>query len=65
MKTITFAICHFSVAFGVTYLFTGSILLGGIIAMVEPAVNTIVYHLHEKFWEQKNKRSLDLNMKPA
>lgn len=50
-KTITFAITHFSVAFTVAYLLTGSWVIGGAIAMVEPAVNTVAYLIHEKLWE--------------
>lgn len=50
MKTITFAIVHFSVAFSVGFAMTGSVLVGGAIALVEPAINTIAYHLHEQVW---------------
>lgn len=56
-KTITFAILHFSVAFTVTYLLTGSVIIGGAIALIEPAVNTVVFYFHEKIWksiESKN-----------
>lgn len=51
-KTITFAILHFFVAFSVTYLLTGSIVLGGAIALLEPAVNTVVFYFHEKIWKK-------------
>lgn len=61
LKTITFAILHFSVAFSVTYLLTGSWVLGGAIALIEPAVNTVVFYFHEKAWKvfefKKNKNS--------
>lgn len=50
MKTITFAITHFIVAFSVAYLLTGDILIGSLIAMVEPAINTVAYFFHEKIW---------------
>ncbi|OYW94437.1 MAG: hypothetical protein B7Z18_05005, partial [Alishewanella sp. 32-51-5] len=40
IKTITFAMMHFSIAFGVTYLITGDLVLGGLVAIIEPAVNT-------------------------
>ncbi|MBM6551317.1 DUF2061 domain-containing protein [Marinomonas ostreistagni] len=50
MKTLTFALVHFSIAFTVTYLVTGSFLLGGTVALLEPAVNTVAYHFHEKLW---------------
>ncbi len=51
-KTFTFAAVHFSVAFSVAYLMTGSVLVGGAIALVEPAINTVAYHLHELFWKR-------------
>ena len=51
-KTMSFAVVHFSVAFSVTYLMSGSILLGSAIALVEPAVNTLAYHFHEKVWQR-------------
>lgn len=51
IKTLTFGIVHISVAFGVGYLMTGSIVIGGALALVEPAVNTVAYFLHEKTWE--------------
>jgi len=51
-KTFTFAAVHFSVAFSVAYLMTGSVLVGGAIALVEPAINTVAYHLHELLWKR-------------
>ncbi|MEC4727234.1 DUF2061 domain-containing protein [Shewanella sp. D64] len=59
-KTLTFAILHFSVAFTVTYLLTGSIVIGGAVALVEPAVNTVVFYFHEKVWSKFEKRSNDI-----
>lgn len=51
-KTISFAVVHFTVAFSVAWLMTGSMLVGGAIALVEPAINTIAYYFHELFWRQ-------------
>ena len=51
-KTLSFAILHFSVAFTLGYLFTGSLLVGGMLALVEPATNTVVFHFHEKAWKR-------------
>jgi uncharacterized membrane protein len=31
---------------------TGSVLVGGAIALVEPLVNTIAYHFHEQVWNR-------------
>lgn len=54
-KTMSFAVVHFTVAFTVGYLMTGSVLVGGTIALVEPAVNTIAYHFHEQVWNRVQK----------
>jgi uncharacterized membrane protein len=51
-KTMSFAVVHFTVAFTVGYLMTGSVLVGGAIALVEPAVNTLAYHFHEQVWNR-------------
>ena len=61
-KTLTFAVLHFSVAFTVTYLLTGSVVVGGAVALVEPAINTVVFYFHDKVWkriEAKKQRELD------
>ena len=57
IKTITFAILHFSVAFSVAYILTGSIGVSSAVALVEPIVNTVVFYFHEKAWNryEKNK----------
>jgi uncharacterized membrane protein len=52
IKTLTFAVMHFTVAFGVAYALTGDIVVGGALALVEPAVNTVAYHIHEQVWKQ-------------
>ena len=55
-KTMSFAAVHFSVAFSVGYMITGSITMGGMIALIEPLCNTVAYYFHEKVWEKKFKR---------
>ncbi|MDW8479223.1 MAG: DUF2061 domain-containing protein [Xanthomonadales bacterium] len=49
-KTLSFAVVHFTVAFTLTWLLTGSVALGGLVALIEPLANTIAYHWHEKAW---------------
>ncbi|BBO55492.1 MAG: hypothetical protein CL810_12680 [Cobetia sp.] len=56
IKTLTFASMHFSIAFGVTYLLTGDIVVGGLVAIVEPAVNTVAFFFHEKVWNRVTAR---------
>lgn len=51
-KTLSFAMVHFSVAFSLGYLFTGSLLVGGALALFEPTLNTIAYHWHERAWNR-------------
>ena len=61
-KTMSFAAVHFGVAFSVAYLLTGSWLVGSAIALVEPVVNTVAYHFHEKVWDRiRDRRSADAN----
>ncbi|MCC4259264.1 DUF2061 domain-containing protein [Halopseudomonas aestusnigri] len=55
-KTITFACMHFSIAFGVVYLLTGSIMIGGAVALIEPAINTVAFYFHEKLWNRLERR---------
>jgi uncharacterized membrane protein len=46
-KTLSFALVHFNVAFGIGYLLTGSIGIAGALALVEPMANTVAYYFHE------------------
>lgn len=52
VKTVTFAVMHFTVAFLVTWALTGDILIGSLVAMVEPAINTVAFYFHEKVWSR-------------
>ena len=58
-KTLTFATLHFTVAFFVGWLLTGSMLIGGALALVEPACNTVVFYFHEKVWRRIETRRLN------
>ncbi|WP_076416332.1 DUF2061 domain-containing protein [Shewanella sp. UCD-KL12] len=60
LKTCTFAILHFGVAFTITYLLTGSVVIGGAVALIEPAVNTVVFYFHEKVWKRIEKQKEQL-----
>jgi uncharacterized membrane protein len=61
LKNFTFAAVHVVVAFTVVYLLTGNALAGGVVALVEPACNTMAYHVHEKVWEAwRRRRSLSV-----
>lgn len=56
-KTLTFALLHMTIAFSVVWALTGSIALGGAVALIEPTLNTVAYFFHEKVWERKGRRA--------
>lgn len=64
-KTLSFACVHFTVAFLVGYLLTGSLLISSALALIEPLCNTVAYYFHEKAWNYFGKRrSRKLEMAP-
>ena len=59
-KTVSFALIHFTIAFTLGWVMTGSVLMGGALALLEPALNTVAFHWHEKWWAQKSNSALML-----
>lgn len=51
-KTLSFAVLHFAVGFGITYALTGSLTIATGVALLEPCANTIVFYLHERVWRR-------------
>ncbi len=47
---------HMTVAFVVSYSFTGSLAVGGLAALVEPICNVILMPLHDKVWTRFRQR---------
>lgn len=43
-KTLSFAVIHLAIATTLGWLFTGAFILGSLLALVEPVVNTVVAH---------------------
>jgi len=56
-KTASFAVLHFSVAFGVAYALTGSVSIAGALALIEPLANTVAFFFHERAWARINWRA--------
>lgn len=50
IKTCTFAAVHMTVAFTVAFAMTGDWRVGGALALVEPAINTLAFYVHERSW---------------
>jgi uncharacterized membrane protein len=66
VKTCTFAVLHFGVAFGVVYALTGSVVVATGAGLIEPLVNTVAFYFHEKFWNgiEGHRFSLPWSAKP-
>lgn len=65
LKTVTFATLHFSVGFAVTFALTGSVTIATGVALIEPAVNTVVFFFHERAWQRLAARRLQPAAVPA
>jgi uncharacterized membrane protein len=50
MKTLTYSAVHFVVAVTVTYALTRSVAAALSVGLIEPLVQTVAYHLHERAW---------------
>jgi uncharacterized membrane protein len=64
-KTASQIALHMSVAFGITYAFTGSLAMGGAAAVLEPICNVILMPLHDKMWERIRKKVESRQADPA
>ena len=64
-KTLSFAVVHFSVAFSVGYLLTGSLAMASALALVEPMANTVAYYFHERAWQWLKRATSSRAASPA
>ncbi|TYP65552.1 DUF2061 domain-containing protein [Stutzerimonas stutzeri] len=65
IKTVTFTLMHFCIAFSVTYALTGSAAAGGLVAAIEPLCNSVGFYFHEKIWQRLDKCQLSEENIPA
>lgn len=61
LKTLTFTVMHFCIAFTVAYALTGSLTVGGLVATVEPLCNAVGFFFHEKAWQRLEHHDADAN----
>ncbi len=47
---------HFAIAVAVMYWATGSLALGGLVAVLEPVLNVIALPFHDRLWERLEAR---------
>lgn len=64
-KTMSFGAVHMGVAFAVGYAMTGDLSVGGALALVEPACNTVAFYFHEKVWNRRQQPPADGGVLPA
>lgn len=52
-RTAVFAVAHLLVVLAVGGAITGSVVLAGAYALVEPAANTVAHYLFERWWRAR------------
>jgi len=56
IKTLSYLTIHLTVGFSVAYILTGSVVLAGGIALIEPCINAVAFYFHEKAWKRMDER---------
>jgi uncharacterized membrane protein len=59
LKTLTYALMHLLVAMSVAFVLTGSWAAALAIGLIEPAVQTVAYTLHERAWANPQREGSD------
>jgi len=55
-KTMTYSAMHLTVAVSVAYALTGNLAISLGIGLIEPAVQTVAYMIHEDAWRRAGSR---------
>lgn len=53
-KTAAFAVLHLAIAVSLGWLLTGSLVLAGLISLIEPALNTGAHAAIDGFWSRRH-----------
>lgn len=56
-KTLSFAIIHFAVAFSLSWLLTGSVVIASALALLEPLANTVAFFFHDMWWTKREQQA--------
>lgn len=56
-KTLSQIASHMAIAFAITYSITGSMVFGGVAALIEPIINVLLLPIHEKTWSAVRRRA--------
>ncbi len=55
-KKLSQVTTHMGIAFGLMYVFTGSMAFGGLAAVLEPVINVVLLPYHERSWHSLRSR---------
>ncbi|HYD89258.1 MAG TPA: DUF2061 domain-containing protein [Vitreimonas sp.] len=61
LKTGSYSLMHFLVAIAVTFAITQDWRAALAVGVIEPAVQTLAYFLHDRFWSRIEQRELALS----
>jgi uncharacterized membrane protein len=56
VKSATFGLVHLGIAFGVSLLLTGDLIIAGAITLVEPIANMVAHYFFDRWWERRRRR---------
>ncbi len=56
-KSASFGAMHLGIAFGVSFVLTGSVAIAGAITLVEPLVNTVAHYFFDRWWAGRERRA--------
>jgi uncharacterized membrane protein len=52
-KSAAFGLVHLVIAFGVTWMLTGSVGIAGAVTLVEPLCNTVAHFFFDRWWHRR------------
>ena len=65
IKTFTYLSIHLTVGFTVAWVLTGSVVLAGGIALIEPCINAVAFYFHEQAWEKVPEQDVSMHNAPT
>ncbi|KQX01988.1 hypothetical protein ASC94_05290 [Massilia sp. Root418] len=64
-KKVSQVAAHTGIAFSLMYVMTGSVVFGGLAAVLEPVVNVLLLPFHERAWHQLRARAVEARARYA
>jgi uncharacterized membrane protein len=64
-KKVSQVAAHTGIAFSLMYVMTGSVVFGGLAAVLEPVVNVLLLPFHERAWHQLRERAVEARARYA